>query len=188
MRRSPAAECPAPWPGFCFSHRGGRGPKSVRGGGSARSGPGGGGRGSSKPGVLPRVSRPPPLSARASGSRCRLGGRFLPRAGSLELWALRSRLRRVATPGTHLPVEGNLGAVGERTEGENAVCVCVCICLCVCIMCACKEELSVMSKILGSACHAPSVSLDGQQRPLPGLKFNAIFDMVQVEAKGEATP
>lgn len=29
-----------------------------------------------------------------------------------------------------------------------------------------------MSKILGSACHAPSVFLGGQQRPLPGLKFS----------------
>lgn len=62
------------------------------------------------------------------------------------------------------------------------------ICLCVCIMCACKEELSVMSKILGFACHASSVFLDGQQRPLPGLKLNTVFDLVQVEAKGEATP
>lgn len=55
-------------------------------------------------------------------------------------------------------------------------------------MCACKEELSVMSKILGFACHASSVFLDGQQRPLPGLKLNTVFDLVQVEAKGEATP
>lgn len=68
------------------------------------------------------------------------------------------------------------------------MCVCVCICLCVCIMCACKEELSVMSKILGFACHAPWVSPCGQQRPLLGLKFNPICDLVQAEAKGEATP
>lgn len=62
------------------------------------------------------------------------------------------------------------------------------ICLCVCIMCACKEELSVMSKILGSACHAPSVFLDGRQRPLAGLKFNPVSDLVQVGGKRGSDP
>lgn len=59
---------------------------------------------------------------------------------------------------------------------------------CVCVMCACKEELRVMSKILGFACRAPSASLYRQQRPLLGLKFNPICDLVQVEAEEQSHP
>lgn len=79
-----------------------------------------------------------------------------------------------------------MGVGREEYAVSRSLCMClyVCVCLSVCVMCACEEELSVMSKILAFVCHAPSVSLHRQQRPLLGLKFDPLGDLILVEAKG----
>lgn len=120
-----------------------------------------------------QAPRPPPLRAFPGAA----GASLLPSPGGLAGHTL-------AAGGAGSGVVGGSRQRGVRGLSVSAyVSVYVCVSY-VCVICACEEELRVMSKILRFLCHAPSASLHRQQRPLLGLKFNPLCDLILMEAKG----